>query len=188
MKNNKGFTLLELIMVTIVLGVLAAVAVPRYMGSVSNAEAAAEATTIAALRSAVEQFANQKYLEEGRYSYPSNPFEYLEVDGYYGVHNFDDWDESFYIPDGAWIIMRSDFSDMNGYAEIWHRRADNNEYGWSYYYADHTDLDGDDRGSNIGLCAENPNDRGQFACDEWVFSGSRWSEGTGDPNPPGDGF
>ena len=56
------------------------------------------------------------------------------------------------------------------------------------YMADHTDLDGDDRGSNIGLCAENPNDMGQFACDEWVFSGSRWSEGTGDPNPPGDGF
>lgn len=44
--NNKGFTLLELIMVTIVLGILAAVAVPRYMGSVSNAEAGAEANTV----------------------------------------------------------------------------------------------------------------------------------------------
>ena len=82
MKNSKGFTLIELIMVTIILGVLAAVAVPRYMGAVSNSEEAAEAATIAALRTAVENFATQKFLEDGRYSYPSNPFNYLEVDGY----------------------------------------------------------------------------------------------------------
>ena len=69
-------------MVTIILGILAAVAVPRYMGAVSNAESAAEAATVAALQSAVENYATQKYLETGRYSYPDNPFDYIEVDGY----------------------------------------------------------------------------------------------------------
>ena len=40
--TSKGFTLIELVMVTIILGILAAVAIPRYQETVDNAEAAAE--------------------------------------------------------------------------------------------------------------------------------------------------
>ena len=109
MKNNKGFTLIELIMVTIILGVLAAVAVPRFMGAVSNSEAAAEAATIAALRSAVENYATQKFLEEGRYSYPANPFEYIEVDGYNGstdvtTNSMDN--DRYNMNDGEWGFVQ----------------------------------------------------------------------------------
>jgi general secretion pathway protein G len=145
MKNNKGFTLIELIMVTIILGILAAVAVPRYMGAVSNAEAAAEAATVAALRSAVENYATQKFLETGRYSYPPNPFNYIEVDGYEGV-------KDAATNDGGWAI-----SAATGEATITHKRRDDNVYSWTYNSSDLTDLDGDDRGANVGLAPENPN-------------------------------
>jgi len=147
MKNNKGFTLIELIMVTIILGILAAVAVPRYMGTVNQAEAAAEKAVVDALRAAVENYSTQEFLENGRYDYPANPFKLVDVDGYD--------DDNEYIAglladgDGSWAYL-----DRGGdQVTIYHQRRDNTVWAWDYSYADDCDGDGcesDDSGTNIG--------------------------------------
>ena len=48
-KSRNGFTLIELIIVMVILGIMAAVAVPRYLDSISNAEEAAEDAVISAI-------------------------------------------------------------------------------------------------------------------------------------------
>ena len=139
MKTNKGFTLIELIMVTIILGILAAVAVPRYMGTVTKSEEAAERAVIDALKAAVESYATEQFIEKGRYDFPSNPFDLVDVDGYCG----DCFD---YMQDGEWSYGQIN-EDM---FEIVHQRRDNSRWAWHYDTSDQSNADSDDRGRNIG--------------------------------------
>lgn len=62
LKNEKGFTLVEIIAVLIILGILAAVAVPRYMSLTADAKNSSAQTAVAEAKARVNQAAAQYIL------------------------------------------------------------------------------------------------------------------------------
>ena len=116
--NNKGFTLIELIMVTFLWGILAAFAIPRYTTSVTAAEAAAENAVISSIRAGLENYATEQLMSSGRRTWPANPFDALATkpSGY-------TTDTSNADADGEWTFHSG---------HITHQRNDNTRYKWAY--------------------------------------------------------
>ena len=124
--NTKGFTLIELIMVTIILGILAAVAIPRYMTSVAAAEAAAEDAVISSIRAGLENYATEQLMSGGRRTWTTNPFDALAtLPSGYAVNAQGALNPANAAADGEWT-----YNTTNN--NITHQRNDNTRYHWDY--------------------------------------------------------
>ena len=117
-KSRNGFTLIELIIVMVILGIMAAVAVPRYLDSISNAEESAEDAVISAIRSGLKAAANDSLYTNGRSSWPTNPFDALSEKP--AGYSTDPTDAN---EDGEWTFSND---------RITHQRADNSRFEWAY--------------------------------------------------------
>ena len=120
MRNNKGFTLIELIMVTIILGILAAVAIPRYMATVNMAEEAAEDAVISSIKAGLETYAIEQLMDSGRRTWPDNPWSALETK------------PSGYTTDATNADVDGEWTYNTTTLKITHQRGDNTRVGWAY--------------------------------------------------------
>ena len=56
MSNKKAFTMIELVMVIVILGILAAVAIPKYFDFSSNAKVSAEKGVVGGVRAGIATY------------------------------------------------------------------------------------------------------------------------------------
>ena len=127
MKNNKnGFTLIELIMVTIILGILAAVAIPRYASTLDMATVRAEKAFVDQIWAGCEAVASDRLIENGIEEWPGNPLITLKR-----VRNVKvNLDEGIPDEDNEWQFSLD--VDGQGTAGIMHQRPNDEVYYYAY--------------------------------------------------------
>ena len=115
-------------MVMVIVGILAAVSIPRFADIVRQSEAAAEQGILVNLVAALDTYSQEQFIEEGVVSWPDNPFDALNKvpPSYDKTHST----LMTQMKDSDWIYTGQASNDYKN--SIVHRRKEDSLAIWTY--------------------------------------------------------
>jgi len=115
-------------MVMIIIGILAAISIPRFTQIVRQSEAASEQGVLINLVAALDTYSQEQFIEDGVLSWPDNPFDALNK-----VPQSYDKSQSTLMQDmndSDWIFTGNASNDYKN--SIVHRRKEDSLAVWTY--------------------------------------------------------
>ena len=134
MNNKKGFTLIELMIVVAIIGILAAIAVPKFADLINKSKEGATKGSLSSVRSAI-----QVYYGDNEGVYPTDNLACLTTNGKY-LTVMPKAKTPNYHPDSATVTTQTSSNDTGGWSYD-NTVADTN-FGTVWVNCTHTDTKG----------------------------------------------